>query len=69
MKKRFSLLSIFVLTALCLLLLPSQVQAATATEGPLTYVVAKEKVIVVACDPSVSGKLTIPTTLGGVPVG
>ena len=46
MKKGFSLLSIFVLTALCLLMLPTRVQAATATEGPLTYVIVKGNALV-----------------------
>lgn len=65
MKKRFSFLSALVITTLCLLLLPSRAHAAVATEGPLSYVVAQGSAIIIDCDPSATGKLTIPATLDG----
>jgi len=68
MKKRFLFLSTLVVTALCLLLLPTRVQAATGTDGPLSYVVAQGSAIIIDCDPSATGKLTIPATLDGYPV-
>ena len=38
------------------------------TDGIYTYEIKSEKATVTACDPSVSGGITIPSTLGGCPV-
>ena len=54
------------LLVLCLYTLPGKTMAATS--GKLTYTVSDGKATITACDPSVSGKFTIPSKLGGYPV-
>ena len=54
------------LLVLCLYTLPGKTMAATS--GKLTYTVSDGKATITSCDPSVSGKFTIPSELGGYPV-
>ena len=42
--------------------------ATAANEGPFVYEFSNGEVIITRCDPSVSGDLIIPDTLGGMPV-
>ena len=42
--------------------------ASAANEGPFVYEFSNGEVIITRCDPSVSGDLIIPDTLGGMPV-
>lgn len=42
--------------------------ASAANEGPFVYELSNGEVIITKCDPTVSGDLIIPDTLGGMPV-
>ncbi len=42
--------------------------ASAANEGPFVYEISNGEVIITKCDPTVSGDLIIPDTLGGMPV-
>ena len=42
--------------------------ASAATSGYYTYTVSNNKATITACDTSISGAVTIPSTLGGYPV-
>ena len=42
--------------------------ASAANEGPFVYEISNGEVITTKCDPTVSGDLIIPDTLGGMPV-
>lgn len=66
MKKRWICLCALVLVLLCVFVLPATAQA--ATEGDYTYTVTDGEATITACKSSISGKITIPSTLGGYPV-
>ena len=42
--------------------------ASAANEGPFVYEISNGEVIITKCDPTISGDLIIPDTLGGMPV-
>ncbi len=57
------------LIAVCSMLFACcMVNASAATSGIYTYSVSDGKAIIIDCDTSVSGEITIPDTLGGYPV-
>ena len=65
--KRFQLLAIFgVLALLVCSILPAGAKA--ATEGYYTYTVSNGEATITDCNTSISGAITIPSTLGGYPV-
>lgn len=64
--KKLSVIIFGVLLCICIALLPMETQA--ATEGYFTYTVSDGKATITDCDTSISGDLTIPSTLGGYPV-
>jgi len=63
MKRLFSVVLALLLTVQ---LLP--LQASAATEGYYTYTVTDGEAEITQCDASISGDVTIPSTLGGYPV-
>jgi len=60
----FTLLAALTLLLCCIL--PTRAEA--ATEGYYTYTVSNGEATITKCDTSVSGDITIPSTLGGYPV-
>ena len=75
MKRIFNkTLGVFVIAVavLCVVLLSSLARPAYAStvadNSAIWYIISDDGAIIVACDPSVSGHLTIPETLGGYPV-
>lgn len=66
MNKMNRLLSVVLALLLTVQLLP--VQAGAATEGYYTYSVSQEEAVITKCNTSISGNVTIPSTLGGYPV-
>ena len=66
MKRKF----VWIVCALAVLLLCSAIpnKAQAATYGSLTYTVSNDEVTITYCDTSVSGALTIPETIDGLPV-
>ena len=59
------LLTLAVFVSLALL---SPIKADAATEGDYTYTVSSGKATITDCSESISGAITIPSTLGGYPV-
>ncbi|MBE6947362.1 MAG: leucine-rich repeat domain-containing protein [Ruminococcaceae bacterium] len=72
MRKAFGILLFAAVVLMCAVLLPAQAEAAegtiTATEGYYTYTVTSGKATITKCDTAISGKVMIPSTLGGYPV-
>ncbi len=66
MKKLWIILITVALIVGTVMLIPNNVKA--ATEGYFKYTVYNGKATITECDTSVSGKLVIPSTLGGYPV-
>jgi len=66
MKKLFSLALCFVLIFSTLTFV--NINASAATSGYYTYTVSNSKATITDCDESISGSITIPSTLGGYPV-
>ena len=60
------LLAVLTIALVCIFVLPQQAQA--ATEGYYTYEVTDGEATITDCDISISGDITIPSTLGGYPV-
>ena len=65
-KKLFSLVFLLAVVLVCLVVLPTNADA--ATEGYYTYEVSGGEATIVDCDTSISGNITIPSALGGYPV-
>ena len=66
MKKILSLLLILMCIVACMLTLP--IEADAATEGYYTYSVSNGEATITGVSTSISGAITIPSTLGGYPV-
>ena len=66
MRKFGTILTLLALVILCAVLLPTQAHA--ETEGYYTYTVSNGEATITACDTSIRGDVTIPSTLGGYPV-
>ena len=62
----FTIILAAVLLVAVFYLLPTQAEAATS--GYYTYTVSNGEATIMACDTSVSGNITIPSTLNGYPV-
>ena len=72
MKKLLTTLCICALALVCIFVLPQQAKAATV-EGDFTYWLEysseyRKQAIIIKCNTSASGDITIPATLGGYPV-
>lgn len=65
-KRFFSLFLCFVVAFTVFILLPTEISA--ATEGKYTYSVSNHEATIIDVDTSISGNVTIPSTLGGYPV-
>ena len=66
MKKLCTIFAALALLVLCITLLPTQAEAATS--GNYTYTVSNGEATITDCKTSISGYVTIPSTLGGYPV-
>jgi len=66
MKKTITWLLVLALLFSCCPVIP--LQAAAATEGYYTYTVSNGEATITDCDDTISGDITIPSTLGGYPV-
>jgi len=66
MKSKRIIFSLFLLYLVLVLILPGQAQA--ATDGYYTYEVTNDEVTITDVEASISGVVSIPSTLGGYPV-
>ncbi|MBR4017758.1 MAG: leucine-rich repeat domain-containing protein, partial [Oscillospiraceae bacterium] len=66
MKKLFPWILGVALLLICVCVLPTEADAATS--GYYTYTVSNGKATVIGCSTSISGDISIPSTLGGYPV-
>ena len=67
MRKSLVRLAALILTAICIILSSTELQA-VETDGPISYIIEQENAVIIDCETSVYGDLTIPDTLGGCPV-
>ena len=69
MKTTKKLFSLLLTIALIATILPMGIFTVSAeTEGYYTYEVSNGEATITGCDTSISGDITIPSTLGGYPV-
>ena len=68
MKKLLSFLLVIVILVTALPLGTFEFKASAATSGYYTYTVSNGKATITDCNTSISGNVTIPSTLGGYPV-